>query len=31
MEFRNSEVPTGVSISGAVIDYAASVLRGDRP
>jgi [lysine-biosynthesis-protein LysW]--L-2-aminoadipate ligase len=28
MEFRNSEEPTGVSISGAVIDYCLSRLRG---
>ena len=30
MEFRNSEEPTGVSISGAVIDHALRVARGDR-
>jgi len=30
MEFRNSEEPTGVSISGAVIDYALRVARGER-
>ncbi len=28
MEFRNSEEPTGVSISGAAIDYCLSRLRG---
>jgi len=27
MEFRNSEGPTGVSISGAVVDYAVRIAR----
>jgi len=27
MEFKNSELPTSVSISGAIVDYAVSVAR----
>jgi len=29
MEFRNSEEPTGVSISGAIVDYCLRAARGD--
>jgi [lysine-biosynthesis-protein LysW]--L-2-aminoadipate ligase len=28
MEFRNSEEPTGVSISGAIVDYCLSLMKG---
>jgi len=28
MEFKNSEAPTGVSISGAVVDYCLGVMKG---
>lgn len=31
MEFRNSEGPTGVSIAGAVVDYALRIARGEKP
>ncbi|MBN1940351.1 MAG: lysine biosynthesis protein LysX [Candidatus Aminicenantes bacterium] len=31
MEFRNSEAPTGVSIAGAVVDYALRVAREKGP
>ena len=31
MEFRNSEGPTGVSISGAVVDYALRIAREKGP
>ena len=31
MEFRNSEGPTGVSISGSVVDYALRIARDGRP
>jgi len=27
MEFKNSEVPTGVSISGAIVEYCANIIR----
>jgi len=30
MEFRNAEEPTGVSISGAILDYCLGILRGRR-
>ncbi|HPW16825.1 MAG TPA: lysine biosynthesis protein LysX [Candidatus Aminicenantes bacterium] len=31
MEFRNSEGPTGVSIAGAVVEYALRLARDGRP
>lgn len=29
MEFKNSEMPTGISISGAIIDYCIEVAKGN--
>jgi [lysine-biosynthesis-protein LysW]--L-2-aminoadipate ligase len=31
MEFRNSQVPTGVDIAGAIIEYCAGLAEGRRP
>ncbi|MGB9006196.1 MAG: lysine biosynthesis protein LysX [Candidatus Aminicenantales bacterium] len=30
MEFRNSEEPTGVSISGAIVDYCLNLMKGQQ-
>ncbi|MEW5901871.1 MAG: lysine biosynthesis protein LysX, partial [Acidobacteriota bacterium] len=29
MEFRNSEEPTGMSISGAIVEYCLRVIKGE--
>jgi [lysine-biosynthesis-protein LysW]--L-2-aminoadipate ligase len=30
MEFKNSEEPTGVSISGAIVDYCLNLMKGQQ-